>query len=451
MVLAARAAEVSIERRPPLVAAPEHYPYSPLNLVVDEARSTGAKLQDLTVLAEQRDPFRLDTAANHRDAQWFASVVEDANLGDRTIHLRGLHYAAFTLRKMKPNGLPYRNTEEDWLYLQEKAAKAARWLGYVPFDRIFDNRNSAPVVRLHKEAPVAPYLNVGAELAIPSVEDLVPTVGVDGFVGVQPYRLVLIGEKSSLEEVLAPVARDRQADLYLPAGEISDTLLWRVAADTRTDGRPLVVLYFSDCDPGGWQMPISVGRKLQALQAGWFSDIDFDVYRVALVPDQVREYGLPSAPMKETERRKDRWLAAMGVEQTEIDSIATLRPDLLRQIAIDAIAPFWDSTLARRVVEARNAWIGEAQAIVDASTDTDMMATVRADAARELEAMADQVAAINEALRVDVESFALPEPVVPVHALDLEAHGLPLVSSSWSWAEQTRALIASKAYRDGRE
>ena len=32
----------------------------------------------------------------------------------------------------------------------------------------------------------------------------------------------------------------------------------------------------------------------------------------------------------------------MGVEQTEIDALASLRPDLLRQIARDAIAPFYD-------------------------------------------------------------------------------------------------------------
>ena len=33
------------------------------------------------------------------------------------------------------------------------------------------------------------------------------------------------------------------------------------------DGRPMVVFYFSDCDPSGWQMPVSLYRKLQALKA----------------------------------------------------------------------------------------------------------------------------------------------------------------------------------------
>ena len=50
--------------------------------------------------------------------------------------LRGLHY--ILIGQPKPNGQPYTNTEtDDWLG-SEHAAKAARWLGYIPFDRIID-------------------------------------------------------------------------------------------------------------------------------------------------------------------------------------------------------------------------------------------------------------------------------------------------------------------------
>ena len=88
-------------------------------------------------------------------------------------------------------------------------------------------------------------------------------VYVDSFQVDQPYRLVFFGEKTSLEDVLAPIARDCAVDLYLPAGEISDTMLHQMAEVGAADGRPMVVLCFSDCDPAGWQMPISIGRKLQ--------------------------------------------------------------------------------------------------------------------------------------------------------------------------------------------
>ena len=38
------------------------------------------------------------------------------------------------LGQLKPDGSPYTNTEKDWTWLDEKAGKAARWLGYIPFD-----------------------------------------------------------------------------------------------------------------------------------------------------------------------------------------------------------------------------------------------------------------------------------------------------------------------------
>lgn len=44
-------------------------------------------------------------------------------------------------------------------------------------------------------------------------------------------------------------------------------------------------------------------------------------------------------PPKATERRADKWTAAMGVQQTEIDALAALQPDVLTQMATDAIAP----------------------------------------------------------------------------------------------------------------
>ena len=168
----------------------------------------------------------------------------------------------------------------------------------------------------------------------------------------QPYRLVFFGEKTSLDDILSPVARECGADLYLPAGEISDTMLHTMAETGAQDGRPMVVLCFSDCDPSGWQMPISIGRKLQAFKALLFPDLKFLVRRVALMPEQVRVHGLPSTPLKATERRADKWQEAMGVAQTEIDALAALQPALLRRMAREAIKPFYDPTLLRRCVAA---------------------------------------------------------------------------------------------------
>jgi hypothetical protein len=374
-------------------------------------------------------------------------TARELGLGDRKIHLRGLHY--MVLGRPKPGGEPYTNTDEDWLWLSGDAGKAARWLGYLPFDQIIDQRNAAPTVRLFKHPQPISYINVGIDVDIPDADDLVPKVEIYDFAGSQPYKLVMIGEKASLGDVLGPVAEQRHADLYLPTGEISDTLVYQMARVGAEDGRPMVVLYFADADPAGWQMPISVSRKLQGFKALEFPDLDFEAHRVALTPDQVREYGLPSTPLKETERRGDRWRAAMGVEQTEIDALASLRPDLLRQIARDAARPYFDVTLERRVAQARREWLDEAQAVVDAHLDADQLARLRTDAEAKLEAMRVEIEELNQALRVDASDFDLPEPVVPTFTLTDDVDGLPLLDSRWSFAEQCRRLIHSKAYRNG--
>jgi hypothetical protein len=60
-------------------------------------------------------------------------------------------------------------------------------------------------------------------------------------------------------------------------GETSHTRIAELAKRIADDGRPAVVLYFSDHDPSGWQMPISVSRKLQALRDLYYPDLSLQV------------------------------------------------------------------------------------------------------------------------------------------------------------------------------
>jgi hypothetical protein len=113
--------------------------YRVLRSDLERARyETGCSLSDLTVLSAQVDPYRLDTPAGHRDGQWLAEQLDKAIGGSRRIHWRGLHYGLVSGKRsvVKPDGEAYRNTDEDWQWLSGVAGKAARWLGYLPFERI---------------------------------------------------------------------------------------------------------------------------------------------------------------------------------------------------------------------------------------------------------------------------------------------------------------------------
>jgi hypothetical protein len=234
----------------------------------DAAREVRSTLSDYTVLSPQLDPYRLDLPEGHRNGAWFAQVVDRLVDEGDSVHLRGLHYrlvaAADVIRP--DNGLPYINTEEAWNWLCNRAAKAGRWLDYVDFDRIVDERNAAPLLFLPEEQIGAwSGITHGSRVEVPSVETMMPSLYCSGFHAQQPYRLCLIGEKTSLREVLAPIAEMVEGELCLPTGEMSDTMVAGIAGRAALDRRPTICLYFSDFDPAGRQMPISVARKLQAL------------------------------------------------------------------------------------------------------------------------------------------------------------------------------------------
>jgi hypothetical protein len=230
-------------------------------------------------------------------------------------------------------------------------------------------------------------------------------------------------------------------------GEISDTYLYKMAQLGSADGRPMRLFSVSDFDPSGWQMPISIGRKLQAFRDLEFPDLDFEVRSVALTVDQVRELGLPSAPMKATEKRADRWREAFGVDQVEIDSLSELRPEVLDRIVRDALRPFIDYGLETRVMRAKLDWLREAEEIMAAYLDEALLDDLRDRATTKLAELEQEVAALNEALRQEVPArIPLPPVEIPAATVDESLHGLPLISARWPWAEQTRALIARKSY-----
>ena len=139
-------------------------------------------------------------------------------------------------------------------------------------------------------------MSIGLDVEIPDAEDIEPRPSARGFVARQAFHFAIFGEKSSLEDVVLPIAEQFEADLYLPTGEISDTLVYQIAKEANEDSRPLVMFTLSDCDPAGHQMPVSIARKLQAFRDLFFPRLRFEVVRVALTPEQVEAEGLPRHP-----------------------------------------------------------------------------------------------------------------------------------------------------------
>jgi hypothetical protein len=227
----------------------------------------------------------------------------------------------------------------------------------------------------------------------------------------------MIGEKVSLKDVLKPIAEAVHGELMLATGEVSEAAGYGIARRAAEDGRPLIILYFSDFDPSGWQMPVSVARKIQGHIRYRFPKLDARVIRVALTLDQVNEFKLPDSPLKLKEKRKNAWFKEWGLKQVEIDALAALRPEVLDKIARDAVAPYFDFTYERRYAKAielskkQSNWFFNQPAYRKAEA---LVEQAHQPAVEAVAALADAKTAAIEAMQhvVDTKGPDLPEIVV---------------------------------------
>lgn len=409
-------------------------------------RMTKASLGELTVLSPQNDPFRLDTKANHVKGRWFRDRMEECGLlgREQPIHNRGIHYAIVSLGSARlPNGSPYINDLDGWAFLED-ASNTARWLGYVPWERIFDARNADPIVRAVDREKLNYIVRPEDNPSWLSLDSLWPEMRLTGTQTRQQYRLVFYGEKTSLGSVLDPLAENYAADLYLPSGEISNSQLARMAADGADNGREMIVFIFADCDPAGYQMAVSIGHKLRALRESLHSNtLSFRVQVPALTVNQVRDLGLPSTPLKETELRAAGWRDRYGVEQTEIDALATLRPDALEEIVADAVDPFFDHGLADRNRAEKERWEAEARQEIEQAIGPERIAEMQANLKASLELLQSEA----DAIKTEIEGATTIVPAYEAPQVEIAAiQPAPLVSSEMPLHEAIRILRERKDY-----
>jgi hypothetical protein len=421
------------------------------NIIEKAAFDNGLPLKDLTVLATTRDPYRLDTPGNHVLGAWLADALDhvDHDLS-RPIHLRGLHYK-LAGRIQLPDGSPYSNNDETWIWISEKVAKAARHLGYVPWSSIKDARNAPP--RIFTPAHEAPSWRLDVaevELYLPEPDEMDPSFRLAGDLGRQPYRQAVIAEKQGVEDLLLPICQQLGATLALPAGEVSDSMLYQILREAHEDGRPLVIDQLGDCDPAGHQMAVSTARTVQALITTQFPDLEVRVHAPALTVNQCAEWDLPSTPLKETERRADKWLSAMGREQTELDAAVALAPREFARVVEESLLQYFDVGLARRAREAREKLERAANERLADHLDPAAMAELSRTAQSRFAQIEVLVVEVNAELAIDPAEAGIDTPPLPdVLVGDSKATTEPLLDTSENWTEQTRRLIARKRYAGG--
>lgn len=411
------------------------------------AKAFGRPVTDLIALAAQNDPFYQGTPTSLNLAEWFAGIYYEHHSRGERVHLRRMHYLIVSLGLCLPNGAPYENTENAWATLGI-AAKAARYLHLLPFENIVDKKNDPPE-DYSTESARTPGIDVehnlyNSDLQLPDFPTL-PTYDLHDFEGRQRYHMEIWCEKTTMNDVLQPLCRRYNMTLQTGAGELSITACSTLAERIRRNNKPTRILYVSDFDPAGQSMPVAVSRKLEYFVRNFHLDaLDIRLYPVVLTAEQVQSYRLPRTPIKESEKRKERFEQQYGKDAVELDALEALHAGELRRILTRIIEQYYDTSLDARVRARRDDLESELDAhregiLSSYQDDIDAAETelevLRAEVGDRLDAYSQRVQHLWRAIRDTMETETPALRDIP-EAREADEIGDGLYNSQRSYLDQ---------------
>ena len=294
------------------------------------AAELGRPAATLIALSPNNDPFYC-APARQALAHWFADEIwplldPDAD----SVHVRRAHYYVVNLpkdrRPSKIDGTPYENTFSDWQTLCH-ASLAAREL-LVDADRFVDRRAGEPTyIFIPDDEASEAEVNVTDDIIErPSPEQVpryipknytfppLPDLAVIEPEIIEDYAVEIWCEKSTMNDVLDPLARRLGLTLVAGLGELSHTYCNMLVNRVLEHGRKTRILYIADFDPAGDGMPVSIARKIDhILRRDGHEDLDIRLDPLVLTAEQVAHYGLPRIPIKDSDARKGHFEARYGV------------------------------------------------------------------------------------------------------------------------------------------
>jgi hypothetical protein len=126
--------------------------------------------------------------------------------------------------------------------------------------------------------------------------------------------------------MIYPITAQWDVPLMPAHGFSSKSFCWSAAKAIEYQGKPTFIFYVGDYDPSGLFIDKDIEDKLRRYAPG--ADITFQ--RLAVLPEQVDEWKLPSKPPKKEDSRSK----SFEGQAVEVEAI---EPDALRQLLDDAL------------------------------------------------------------------------------------------------------------------
>lgn len=146
----------------------------------------------------------------------------------------------------------------------------------------------------------------------------------------QAVDVHVFAEKDAVSGVLYPVTSQWDVPLGVMRGYASESFVWNVAEALRATRWPSYMYNFGDHDPSG----VDIWRNFEQKVRGFAPDADVHFERLAVTPEQIDEYHLPTRPTKSSNHSR----GFVG-ESVEVDA---LPPNVLRQLVETAITQHID-------------------------------------------------------------------------------------------------------------
>lgn len=141
----------------------------------------------------------------------------------------------------------------------------------------------------------------------------------------QPINVQLFTEKDAITGVISGVTAEWDVPLGVLRGYSSESFAWEVAESLPT-WKPTIMYQLGDHDPSG----VDAWRNFADKVAAFAPNVDVTFERLAVLPEQIDAWNLPTRPTKRTDTRAAGFVGG----SVEVDAIA---PNLLRTIVRRAI------------------------------------------------------------------------------------------------------------------
>jgi hypothetical protein len=160
----------------------------------------------------------------------------------------------------------------------------------------------------------------------------------------QKSRQVVICEAAGMVPQLERVTHPLGATVMSGGSFDSLTDKHKFAAELAGHGRPTEVLHVGDHDPSGAHMFVAILEDIEAFTHDLGGNVTFT--RLAVTPDQIQQYDLPTAPKKSNDKRAFRGRTCQA---------EALAPDVFADILRTAIEQRVDRRIYERVLRQERA------------------------------------------------------------------------------------------------